>query len=200
VAEVIERRTAVIRSKVSDAFDDSGFVEGAQATRETLSTVVSVESLIIAFELFFLRPELLPNRYAFTIPAISLLNTSPYAVTIPDLFLLLTASFWGPALLWGFTTFVIPLFAAYFVNLTSKPKSRNSHSTHFSYAFDPLTFNVVKALLTFVVFGQDATFGGLVDLESVARINSALYGGYQGVLVGTGIGTLVTLYEAVIKK
>jgi hypothetical protein len=63
-----------------------------------------------------------------------------------------------------------------------------------------LTFSIVKALLTFVVYGQDVTFGGLVDLEYVARINSALYGGWQGVLVGTGIGSLVTLYEAVLKK
>lgn len=62
-----------------------------------------------------------------------------------------------------------------------------------------MTFNVVKALLVYVVFGQDVTFG-MIDLENVARINSAIYGGYQGALTGTGIGTLVTLYEAVIKK
>src|SRR6202000_1623252 len=119
---------------------------------------------------------------------------------IPDLFLLLTSSFWGPATLYLFTTILVPLFAAYFVNLTSKPRSRSSHTAHFNYAFDPLTFNIVKALLVFVIFGQDVTFGGLVDLEYVARINSALYGGWQGVLVGSGIGALVTLYEAIIKK
>lgn len=200
VAEAIDRRTQVIRSRVSSAFDDSGIVETAQATRETLSTVVSVEGLIILFELYFLRPELLADRDAFTIPPIQFLKTSEYLVRVPDLFLLLTASFWGPALLWSFTTFFIPLFASYFFNLTSKPKTRSSHQVHFNYEFDPLTFNIVKALLTYVVFGQDVTFGGLVNLEHVARINSALYGGYQGVLVGTGIGTLVTLYEAVIKK
>jgi hypothetical protein len=200
VAEAIDRRTQVLRSRVSDAFEESGLVERAQATRESLSTVVSVESLIILFELYFLRPELLADRYAFTIPAISLLKTSDYAVKIPDLFLLLTASFWGPASLWAFASFLIPLFAAYFVNLTGKPKSRSSHTAHFAYAFDPLTFNIVKALLTYAVFGQGVTFGGLVNSTDVARINSALFGGYQGALVGTGIGTLVTLYEAVIRK
>lgn len=200
VAEAIDRRTQVLRSKVSDAFEDSGLVERAHATRESLSTVVSVESLIVLFELYFLRPELLADRYAFTIPAIALLKTPDYAVKIPDLFLLLTASFWGPALLWAFTTFFIPLTASYFVNLTSKPRSRSSHAASFTYAFDPLTFNVVKALLTYVVFGQGATVCGLVQPEHVARINSAVYGGYQGVLVGTGIGTLVTLYEAAIRK
>lgn len=199
VADAIDRRTAVIRSKISDVYEESGLTEITQTTRETLSSVVSVEALIIAFELWNLRPELLADRYAFTIPAISFLHNSPYAVKIPDLFLLLTASFWGPALLWAFTAFVAPLFAAYFVNLTSKPKSRSSHSSHFTYSFDPLTFNIVKGLLTFVVYGQDVTFRGLVDLEHVARINSALYGGWQGVLVGTGIGTLVTLYDAIKK-
>ena len=149
--------------------------------------------------MYFLRKEILADRYAFSIPVIKYINNSEYAVKIPDLFLLLTSSFWGPATLWAFTTILAPLFAAYFVNLTGKPKSR-SHAAHFNYAFDPLTFNIVKALLVFVVFGQDVTFGGLVDLEYVARINSALYGGWQGVLIGTGIGALVTVYEAIIKK
>lgn len=199
VADAIDRRTAVIRAKAVDLYEESGVIELTQSTRETLSSVVSVEALIIAFELYKIRPEILADRYAFTIPAIALLKTDAYPVKIPDLFLLLTASFWGPALLWAFTAFIVPLTAAYFVNLTSKPKSRSSHASHFSYEFDPLTFNIVKALLVFVVFGQDVTFGGLVDLESVARINSALYGGWQGVLVGTGIGTLVTLYDAIKK-
>jgi hypothetical protein len=182
---------------VSAAYEDSGIVEYTHATRETLSTVVAVETLIYAFELYNLRFEVLPDRYAFTIPAISFLGTNDYAVKIPDLFLLLTSSFWGPATLWIFTSLLIPLLAAYFFNLTSKPRAR---TTHYNYSFDPLTFNVAKALLTFVIFGQDVTFGGLIDLEHVARINSALYGGWKGVIVGTGIGALFTLYEAVIKK
>jgi hypothetical protein len=199
VADAIDRRTAVLRSKISDAYEESGIIETAQATRETLSTVTAVHAIVGAFEMYFLRKEILADRYAFTIPVIKYINNSEYAVKIPDLFLLLTSSFWGPATLWAFTTILAPLFAAYFVNLTSKPRSR-SHTAHFNYAFDPLTFNIVKALLVFVVFGQDVTFGGLVDLENVARINSAVYGGWQGVLVGTGIGALVTLYEAIIKK
>lgn len=197
VADAIDRRTVAIRRKVSAAYDQSGLVEYSQSTREALSSVVAVEAVIFAFELYNLRPELLPSRYAFTIPAIKLLGTSAYAVKITDLFLLLTSSFWGPATLWAFTSLLIPLFAAYFFNLTSKPRSR---STHYTYAFDPLTFNVVKALLTFAIYGQDVTFGGWVDLEYVARINSALYGGWKGPIVGAGIGALFTLYEAAIKK
>ncbi|KAF4625080.1 hypothetical protein G7Y89_g13089 [Cudoniella acicularis] len=200
VADAIDRRTAVLRSKVSQAYEESGIVETTQATRESLSTLVAIQTLIVAFELFNLRNEVLPNKYAFTIPEIPLLNTSEYPVKIPDLFLLLTSSFWGPTILWGFSSLIIPLFAAFFFNLTSKPRARNSQTSSFNYTFDPLTFNIVKALLTFVIYGQDVTFGGLVDLEYVTRINSALYGGWVGVLVGTGIGALVTVYEAVLKK
>jgi hypothetical protein len=185
---------------LSEAYEESGIVETAQAARESLSTVVAVQAIVIAFELYNLRKEILQDRYAFTIPAISILGTHDYAVKIPDLFLLLTSSFWGPATLWASTSLLIPLFASYFFNLTSKPSRGRSQSPHFNYAFDPLTFNIVKALLTFVVYAQDVTFGGLVDLEHVARINSAIYGGWKGVIVGTGIGALVTLYEAVLKK
>ncbi len=170
-----------------------------EATRETLSNVTAIHVIISIFELYFIRKEVLADRYAFTIPPVRYLNNSEYPVKIPDLFLLLTASFWGPATLWAFTAFLIPLLASYFVNLTSKPRTR-SHSARFNYEFDPLTFNITKALLTYLVFGQDVTFGGLVDLEHVARINSALYGSWPGVLVGNAIGGLATVYEAIIKK
>lgn len=200
VADVIDRRTAVVRRRISRAYEDSGMLETAQTAREQLSSVVSVEALIVAFEAWCLRGELLADRYAFTVPAIPLLKTHAHAVHIPDLFLLLTSSFWGPATLWAITSFIVPLLAAYFFNLTSKPRTGRAHTQHFNYTFDPLTFNVVKGLLTYVVYQQDYTFGGWVDLESVARINSALVGGPFGVLTGCAIGVLVTFYEAIIRK
>lgn len=68
VADAIDRRTAVIRRRVSRAYEDSGVIETAQVARESLSSVVSVEALIIAFEAYCLRYELLADRYAFTVP------------------------------------------------------------------------------------------------------------------------------------
>ncbi|KAG9241963.1 hypothetical protein BJ878DRAFT_196438 [Calycina marina] len=199
VADIVERRTAAIRSQIAEKYEDLGITEYKETTREVFSSVISVQALIVLFELYNLRPEVLPNRYALTIPAIQFPNAGPWPISIPDLFLLLTTEFWGPVTLWAVTTFIIPLFASYFINLSSKPRSRSSHATHFNYTYDPLVFNIVKALLVFVVFGQDVTFGGLVDLEYVARINSAVYGGYKGVLTGTAIGVLVTLYDAIKK-
>ncbi|ESZ91922.1 hypothetical protein SBOR_7716 [Sclerotinia borealis F-4128] len=195
VADVIDRRTAVLRAKANDYYKDLGVVEAVETARETVSTVVALEFIMLLSEALQLQPELLENKFAFTIPALDVLSTSEFAVKIPDLFLLLTTSFWGPFTLWLSTSLLLPLFGAYFFNLTSKPSTRTKR-----YSFDPLTFNIVKGLLTFVVYGRDATLGGLVNLEHVARINSALYGGYKSVLVGTGIGILVTMYDAVLKK
>lgn len=199
VADAIDRRTVALRSRLSDVYQESGIIERAQEARETFSSVVTVQGLIVLFELFNLRKELLADRYAFTIPAIKLLGTHEHPVNIPDLFLLLTGSFWNPAILWAFTSLLIPLFVSYFINLTHKPARGRGHLSHFNYEFDPLAFNIVKALLVYVVFGQDKTFG-FIDLESVARINSAIYGGYKGVLTGTAIGGLLTMYEAIVKK
>lgn len=200
VVDAIDRNAAVIRRKVSRAFEDSGVIETTHSARESLSSVVSVEAIIIAFEAYCLRQEILEDRYAFTIPAISLLGFSEYPVHLPDLFLLLTVSFWGPALLWIFTSLFVPLLAAYFFNLTSKPRPGRGHNTHFNYTFDPLTFNIVKALLTHLVYFQGVTFSGLADPIYIEKINYALYGGPSSVLVGCAIGILLTFYEAIIKK
>lgn len=195
VADVIDRRTAVLRAKANEYYKDLGVIEAIDNARETISNVAALEFLMLLSEAFQLQPELLENRYAFTVPALDFLNTSPHPVKIPDLFLLLTASFWAPFTVWLSTSLLLPLLGAYFFNLTNKPSTRSRR-----YSFDPLTFNIVKGLLTFVVYGQGATLGGLVDLQHVARINSAFYGGYQSILVGTGIGILVTIYDAALKK
>ncbi|KAM3076536.1 hypothetical protein ACMFMG_007344 [Clarireedia jacksonii] len=196
VADVIDRRTAVLRSKVDTFWKELGVVEKIENTRETVSNVAALEFLLVLSEVLQLQPELLANKYAFTIPALSFLHTSAYPVKIPDLFLLLTSSFWGPFTIWILTSLLIPSFVAYFFNLTSMPTTRS----HTRYFIDPLTFNIVKGLLTFVIYGQDATLGGLVDPKHVARINSAFYGGYHSVLVGAGVGILFTMYDAVLKK
>lgn len=166
--------------------------------REKFSSALAIQLLTIAYEVWCLRPELLPDTYGlFTFP--SVYGSAPKLISLPDLFLLFSREFWGPAILWVTTTLAIPLFTAYFFNLTKTPATKRS-KVHFNYSFDPLTFNVVKAVLVYVVFEQDYTFGEWVDLEYVARINSALYGGPMSVVAGCAVGVLVTFYEAIIAK
>ncbi|KAI1814166.1 hypothetical protein GGS20DRAFT_577027 [Poronia punctata] len=204
VANAVDRSTVALRSRVASVYKESGITEATHATRETLSTVNAVLFAISAFELYFLRPEILADRYAFTIPAISFLGTGDYPVFVPDMFLLLTASFWSPAFLWAFTSTILPSIAGYFVNLASgaPPQGRVTRRNPLApdVVVDPLTFSVVKALISYVIYGQGVTFGGWINPVSIARINSAIYGGYKGVLVGAAISGLFSIYDAVLKK
>jgi hypothetical protein len=203
VAQAVDRGTIALKKRASSIYKDSGITEATHATRESLSTVTSILFVISAFELWFLRPEVLPDRYAFTIPAIRLLGTNDYPVQVPDLFLLLTSSFWSPTLLWLFTSTLLPTAAGYFFNLSiahqSGRRTRTTNPTP-DYVVDPLTFSIVKALISYVVYGQHVTFGGWINEESIARVSSAIYGGYKGILTGTAITGLVSIYDAVLKK
>jgi len=203
VVSAVDRGTIAVRERVASLYQESGISEAAQSTRESLSTVSSVQFAIALFEFYFLRKELLPDRYAFTIPAIHLLGTPDYPVEIPDMFALLTASFWSPALIWALTSLVVPGILGYFFNLSaanahSGGRGRRSHVQE--YAVDPLTFSIAKAIATYVVFAQGVSFGGWIDPASVARINSALYSGWKGVLVGTAVASVAAVYDAVLKK
>ncbi|KAI1738962.1 hypothetical protein F4680DRAFT_423468 [Xylaria scruposa] len=203
VAEAVDRSTTALRTRVATVYKESGITEATHATRETLSTVTSVLFAISAFELYFLRPEILADRYAFTIPAVSFLGTSDYPVFVPDMFLLLTSSFWSPALLWAFTSTILPSVAGYFINMTTGThQGRVTRRTPQvpDAVVDPLTFSIVKAIISFVVYGQGVTFGGWINEVSIARINSAIYGGYKGMLTDAAISGIFSIYDAVLKK
>ncbi|CAK7208562.1 hypothetical protein SCUCBS95973_000144 [Sporothrix curviconia] len=206
VAQAVDRSALAVRERVVSIYADSGITEVTQATRESLSTVYAIVLLVSSFEWFNLRSEVLPARYAFSIPAIKLLGTSDRAVSLPDVFLLLTTSFWTPVFLYFLISIAIPSFVGYFFNLSAASGSHHTgrgRSRPFSnaeYAVDPLTFSVAKAVLVYVIQAQGVSFCGWVDQLAVARINSALYGGWQGAITGAAITGLVSLYDAVLRK
>lgn len=194
-----------MRERVSSIYRESGITNFTEVTRTRLSTVHAIISVIALVEAYYIRPEILANRFAFTIPAISFLGTGDKPVYIPDLFLLVTSSFWSPALTWFFTSFFLPTFFGYFFNLgasaaSGAPRTRSRAAAAAEYAVDPLVFSIVKALVAFVVYGQGVTFGGLLDGTSIERLDSAVYGGYKGVITGAAISGLASLYDAVLKK
>ncbi|KAI0885472.1 uncharacterized protein GGS22DRAFT_187755 [Annulohypoxylon maeteangense] len=202
VAEAVDRSTIAVKARVATLYRESGITEATQATRESLSTVTSVLFAISVFELYFLRPEILADRYAFTIPAVAFLGTKDFPVFVPDMFLLLTSSFWSPALLWAFTSAILPSIAGYFINLSvSSHHGRVGRRSHaYDPVVDPLSFSITKALISYVVYNQGLTFGGWIDETSIARINTAIYGGYKGILTGTAITGILSIYDAVLKK
>lgn len=204
VVAAVDRNTVAIRERAASLYEDSGIVEGTERVRDGLSTIKSIYLATQIFELYFLRPEVLSDRYAFTIPAIKLLGTTDYPVHLPDMFLILTAGFWSPVLLYFATSLLIPAIAGYFFNLSAAnhnhPGRGRARTSQPNYSVDPLTFSIAKALITFVVYNQGVTFGGLVNELSVARINSALYGGWKGVVTDAAIVGITAFYDAVLKK
>lgn len=203
VANAVDRSTMVVRQRVTSMYEESGITEASHATREALSTVTSILFLVQAFELFFIRAEVLANRYAFTIPAVSALGTSDIPVYLPDMFLLLTSSFWSPALTWVLTSVAVPSLFGYFFNLSVSHapvhRTRSKSSTP-EYVVDPLTFSIARAIISYVVYGQGVTFGGLLSDVSIERLNRAVYGGYQGMLTGSAVTALVSFYDAILRK
>lgn len=203
VVNAVDRGTTVVKNRVVSLYKESGITEVKDTARESLSTVTSILFLATAFEIFYLRPALLKNRYAFATPAFKAIGIRSFEMELPDFFLLVTSEFWSAALTWTATSLVVPALFGYFINLSTA-----SHTTGrgrpklnaIEYTVDPLTFSIVKALLTYVVYAQGATFGGLIDPFSAARINDAVYGGYAGVLVSTAVTALASLYDAVLRK
>ena len=205
VALAVDRTTIAVRTRVASMYAESHIPDHVSATRQTLSTVTSILFSVAAFELYFLRKEILADRYAFTIPAVDAIGTKAYPVNVPDMFLLVTSSFWYPALTWAFTSLIGPCLFGYFFNLSAAassqpPRGRKLSGHHPEHVIDPVTFSVVKALLSYVVYKQGVTFGGWIQEEAVRRINGSVYGGWQGVIAGTAITGLSSVYDAVLRK
>ncbi|KAK8152302.1 hypothetical protein BC567DRAFT_238656 [Phyllosticta citribraziliensis] len=199
VTNVIENQTAVVRNRLGDVWANSGITEKIQLVREALSSVVGVESAVILLEAFYLQKQVLQWQYAFDIPALDFLGTTSQPVLFPNLFALLTSEFWGPSLLWASTSLLVPLFFGYFFNFTLQ-SGRSEGTNKPSYQADPLSFNVAKALISYLVYSQGIKFAGLVGEFSADVVKDSLPGGTNGILIGAGIGALASIYEAALKR
>lgn len=200
VTDAIERQTAIVKTKVGDVWTNSGVTDYAEYVREVLSSVVGVEAAVVLVEAYYLQKQVMPWTYFFDVPAVSALGSNSYPVHFPELFVLLTSSFWSPSLLWANTSLFIPLVCAYFFNLTLRTSNGDLSSKKPTYQVDPLTFNIAKALISYLVYAKGARFTGLVADETVLTVEDALPGGHHGVLIGAGIGALASIYEAVLKR
>lgn len=208
VTDVIDRQTARFRSSVSHYYQKSKVTEATEYVRDTLSSALAIDLLALAVEVYGLQNQVIPWKKVGEIPATPYITKDRTVVQIPDLFVLLDTSFWAPASLWSFTSVFIPLAAAYFFNLSLKASHGSGHSTRRAAAassattqFDPLVYNVAKALIAYLVYGFHFQFGlSLYQHFTIETVRDSIPGGLTGVLTGAALGGLFSLYESILKK
>ncbi|KAI9372925.1 hypothetical protein BJX61DRAFT_505098 [Aspergillus egyptiacus] len=209
VTEVIDRQTTAWRRSISEAWKDSGVQEQSDSLRATLSSAKAVDVLVTALEAFNVIKQVLPLRYLTTIPAIDAIHTPAIPVRIPDLFVLVDSSFWGPVSLWLLTSVFLPLAVAYFFNINLQVSqtsggpaahTRLSSSRIAQQNFDPLSFNIAKALVAYVVYAHGFTFWNLYGKHTLQTVNASIPFQYAGLLTGAALGAVGTLYEAILRK
>ncbi|KAI7285004.1 hypothetical protein KC352_g5392, partial [Hortaea werneckii] len=220
VANFAEYETSQLYANLSDIYTLTGLPRTLDSLRETCSSLSGIQGFFMLLETLSLHRVVLPWVYlgldlplpflphSLTIPGGGFLPRS-IELFYPDLFQLLSSDFWFPTLLWSTTSLLLPALAAYFFNLTLRPVHRRASGaggvsvTVARYTFDPLMFNVVKAIATWMVYSRGVGttgVGGWLDPEVVGTVEGAMWGGYQGVLVGCYVCVLAAVYEAVLRK
>jgi hypothetical protein len=199
VTEVIDDQTRKLRQGLERVWESSGIIDRAHSLRDTLSSLKAIETMVLLLEAGSLLKARVPIRYLTTIPAIRLTNTPALRLKVPDLFQILEGDFWLPISLWFLVCFFLPLVASYFINLSASSRGRATRSKPPLAQFDPLIFNIAKALLVHLVFGQEIHFG-LTTTYNIRKVKTAVLGGEQGMLTGTAIGAVGALYEAILHR
>lgn len=215
VTDAIDQQTRRIRTSISHAYDRTHIHQYADSTRDFLSSPLTVTVLAILFEAWGLRGQILPNKILTEVPALPYLTTKPIPVKVPDLFLLLDSRFWAPFSLWFLASLVVPAAISYFINLPLKAHPSHTYSTrratleaNAQLQFDPFVFNLAKGLLAYLVYAPgpvhvhqtEMALGGLFTHHSIATVNESILGGYSSIVISSGLGAAVSLYEAVLKK
>lgn len=206
VVDAIENRTNAIKHSAMKAVENISIQEKATDLRDRLSNVVSVNAATLTYEAAFLLYRLIPLVYFVKIPVIPVINAAPRDVLLPDLFVLLTADFWGPFLAWLTTAILVPLGNAYLFNLTataatvarSKPYDPTISTAPEGYKTDPLTFAVTKALIAYLVHYKGFNFMGLLGGENLKIVEAGV--GRETQIIGAGIAGLAAVWESILRR
>ncbi|KAK3670850.1 hypothetical protein LTR78_009294 [Recurvomyces mirabilis] len=199
VANLAEYETTQLYAGLNDLYSVSGVPETIDYIRETCSSVSGIQTSIQLLEALCLQRAVLPWLYLTELNStIRRLGLGGPVVKLyyPDLFALLSSTFWAPTLIYATTAIFLPSLFAYFFNLTLRDiKRHGARVTVARYTLDPLTFNIVKAVLTYVVYARGVG-GQIVGEGNVGVVENAMVGGYQGMLVGNFVVMIASLYEA----
>lgn len=205
VTDAIDRQATKMRQGLEHAWTASGVLERSHALRALLSSLKAVQALFLVVEGSYVLKELIPLRYLTTMPDVPTAHLPAMAIKVPDLFVLVSGAFWAPFTLWLLTNLALPLVVAYFINLSWQavdhgPARRTRSASSGRASFDPLTFNIAKSLLVYLVYAEHFTFCDLFSNFAIEKVNVAVPGQWSGMLTGTAIGVVGTLYEAILRR
>jgi hypothetical protein len=195
VADEIESRANALVASARKVVQDSEIGDKAVGLRDRFSNVISVNATSLTVEVLFLLLTLIPRTYEITLPGVAALKVEPHTYIVPDLFVLLTTSFWAPFLTWLVTALVVPITNATLFNLVATTVTSKDGSERKA---DPLTFAVTKALVAYLVHYKGFTFGGLFHPKTVAVVGTSVGRDLQ--LIDASIGGIAALWEGILKR
>ncbi|KAF2678731.1 hypothetical protein K458DRAFT_446204 [Lentithecium fluviatile CBS 122367] len=215
LADIADQSFQVAKTKATEIWDKTRIDEAREWLRENVSSVAAIQTWILVIEAVGLQYQTLETGYTAEIKPFGSFGHSR-EVRIPDLSKLLTSDWWAPATLWSLTNWVLPLVVSYFFNLTLRSNTKHKSSSR-QYKADPLTFNIIKALLAYSAYQipttADAALAGQPNVYldrkpgwgpfsegSVSTVRANVPGGYYGIQIGALVGVLVSLYDAALKK
>lgn len=186
--------------RLNDLYTLSGIDDHIANLREACSSVMAIQTTFLLIEAFALQRKVMPLEWQFNTPAVPAAHIPSISVFLPDLFILLSGFYWSTTLLFSATNVILPWILAYFYNLTIRDVKRgNARVSVARYQADPFTFNVVKGLLVWLVYGQGVTFG-FIDRDALKAVNASIYGGATAMIVSSVIGATAALYEAAQRR
>lgn len=200
LAEIADQSFQVAKTRATELWQKSKIDEAKEFLREHASSVGAIQTGILLIEAVGLQFSTLQMVYGFDVPAVPALSMNSHQVKLPNVWTLLERDWWAPATLWSLTSWILPLIASYFFNLTLRSNTHHK-SVGRQSTIDPFTFNIVKALLVWNAFSDPAATGwGPFAGETVGKVVEHIPGGYAGLQIGALVGLLVSLYDAALKK
>ncbi|KAF2127521.1 hypothetical protein P153DRAFT_343658 [Dothidotthia symphoricarpi CBS 119687] len=207
LASVADQTFRAASTKATELWSRTRIDQAKELIRESASSVSSIQTLILLIEAIGLQYN--------TLQVFNLAPTPDTLLSVPDGWRLLTSDWWAPATLWSLTSWILPLIASYFFNLTLRANTMR-RSAEREYPADPLTFNIVKAVLAYSAYyrplvemavGGHTAFvraegarWGPFSSETVGVVRGNVPGGHAGLQIGAVVGILVSLYDAALKK
>ncbi|KAF2708667.1 hypothetical protein K504DRAFT_467902 [Pleomassaria siparia CBS 279.74] len=215
LAEVADQSFQAAKTKANELWEKTRFEEFKEIVRENASSVTTIQFLVLLIEASGLQWNTLSTTHVFNSPTTASLNLQSRPVYFPDLTTLLTSDFWAPATLWSLTSWALPLLFSYFFNLTLRTNTKHK-TTSRQYTADPLTFNIVRAILAYSVYRiptiSPAVLGepgvahavnlgwGPFAESTVGTVRNNVPGGYHGLQIGAIVGVLYSIYDAALRK